>query len=478
VIDAVVIGAGPNGLAAAIVLAQAGLKVVIHEAADTIGGGVRSAELTLPGFVHDVCSTIHVMAKASPYLRTLPLAEHGLEWVSPAASLAHPLDDGTCITLEPSLDDTAVQLAPDADAYRGLIGPVVRDWPRLERSVLGPLRPPAHPLTTARFGWNALRSSAAVAGRFKGTRARALFAGLAAHAILPLEQAPSAGVAMALGALAHRSGWVLARGGAQQLSNALGAHFRSLGGEIVTNARVMTIDRLPASRAVLCDLSPRPFLAIAGHRLSPRDRRSLERFRYGMGVFKIDWALDGPVPWTAGGCARAGTVHLGGTFEEIARAEREAWHRRIPETPFVLIVQPTVCDPTRAPSGRHILWGYCHVPSGSTVDMLPRIERQIERFAPGFRDRILARSVMDSRAIQSRNENLVGGDIAMGVGDLRQLFTRPTWREYSTGVNGLYLCSASTPPGVGVHGMCGFFAARRALREVFGQRIELQSTDR
>jgi len=463
--DAIVIGSGPNGLAAAIAVAQAGRRVVVYEAAATIGGGARSAELTRPGFVHDVCSAIHPFAVASPFFRTLPLAQHGLSWIEPPSMLAHPFDDGTAAVVERSADRTADALGDDAAAYRALVGRIADDWPRLEGTVLGPFRFPRHPFAAARFGLNALRSAEAVARRFSGRDARALFAGIAAHGMLPLDRAPTAGFGLVLGGLAHVAGWVVPRGGAQRISDALAAHLRSLGGEIVTSSPVATIDDLPAARAILCDLSPKPLLRIAGHRFPDGYRRLLERYRYGMGAFKVDWALDAPIPWRASACARAATVHVGGTLDEIAASERDAWTGRISERPFVLLAQPTICDPSRAPAGKHTVWAYCHVPHASTVDMVGPIESQIERFAPGFRDRILARSVMTPADIESRNPNLVGGDIGAGVTDLDQFFSRPTWRTYSTPVRGLYLCSAATPPGVGVHGMCGYFAAQRALRE-------------
>ncbi len=465
--DAIVVGSGPNGLAAAIVIAQTGRKVIVFEAEPAIGGGVRSAELTLPGFVHDICSAIHPFAVASPLFRTLPLASHGLEWIEPTAMLAHPFDDGTCGLVYRSVEATAAELNGDGPAYARLVGTIVDLWPRIEEVVLGPLRWPRHPYDVARFGLLALRSSEALARRvFASHRARALFAGIAAHGMLPLDRVPTAAFGLVLSVMAHVAGWVVPRGGAQRVANALAAHLESLGGEIVTDVRVSSVDELPAARAVLCDLSPKPLLRIAGHKFPAWYRRKLERYRYGMGAYKVDWALAAPIPWRAAECARAGTVHLGGTIEEIARSERDAWEGRIAARPFVLLAQPTLFDGSRAPSGRHAAWAYCHVPHGSGVDMLPAIEQQIERFAPGFRDRVLARAVRRPADIERQNANLVGGDIGAGVSDLWQLFTRPTWRSYSTPVRGLYICSASTPPGVGVHGMCGYFAARRALDEV------------
>ncbi len=468
-LDAVIVGAGPNGLAAAITIARTGRKVVLFEAADTIGGGCRSAELTLPGFVHDVCSAVHPFAVASPLFRTLPLANFGLEWVEPAAQLAHPLDDAEPAVAYRSLDRTAAGLGADGEAYRALLGPLAGDWPRLESAVLGPLRLPRHPLTLARFGLKALRAaSPLLRATFTGERARALIGGVAAHAMLPLDRRPTAGVGLALTLMAHVVGWPFPRGGAQRLSDALAAYLRSIGGEIVTGSPVTSLDRLPPARAVLCDLSPAPFLRIAGHRLPAGYRRALERYRYGQGVFKVDWALDAPIPWRDPQCAEAGTVHLGGTLAEIEASEQAVWRGEHAARPFVLLAQPTRFDPSRAPGGRHIAWGYCHVPARSTVDMLPRIEAQIERFAPGFRDRVVARSVMTTEDVERHDANFVGGDIAAGVTSLGQLFTRPTWRTYGTPVPGLYLCSSSTPPGVGVHGMCGYFAAQRALDEVLG----------
>lgn len=464
--DAVVVGSGPNGLAAAIVLAQAGRSVTVYEAEPTIGGGARSAELTLPGFVHDVCSAVHPFAVASPFFRTLPLNEHGLEWVQPPAALAHPLDDGTAVMLERSVAGTSEGLGRDAAAYRNLIQPLVDDWPRLERSVLGPLRFPRHPLALARFGALAMQPAASALPRwFEGQRARALLAGIAAHGMLPLEMMLTSGFGLVLGLLGHAAGWPIPRGGAQAIANALAAHLRLLGGEIVTKARVGNIGDLPPARAVVCDLSPKPLLRIAGHRFPEWYRRRLVRYEYRMAAFKLDWALAAPIPWRAAECARAATVHLGGTMEEIAASERDAWHGRHTERPFVLLTQPALFDPARAPAGMHTAWAYCHVPNGSESDMTGRIEAQIERFAPGFRERVLARSVSSPAVIESHNENLSGGDIGSGAPRFGQFFFRPTRLMHATPVRGLYLCSAATPPGVGVHGMCGWFAARRALKE-------------
>jgi phytoene dehydrogenase-like protein len=467
--DAVVVGSGPNGLSAAIVLAKAGCKVVVFEAERTIGGGVRSAELTLPGFVHDICSAVHPFAVASPFWQTLPLAAHGLEWIVPPVMIGHPFDDASPILVERSLDATAAGLGQDGDAYLRLIGTVVEDWTRLERAVLGPFSFPQHPFVLARFGWHALRSAEGLAkSAFKDERTRALFAGIAAHGMLPLDRTLTAGFGLTLGAMCHVPGWPIPRGGSQSITTALVGYFQSLGGEVVTDSRVTVIDELPPARAVLCDLSPKPLLRIAGHRFPRPYRQKLERYRYGLGVFKVDWALAAPIPWTAGECRRAGTLHLGGTLDEIAVSEKGAWEGRTVDRPFVLLSQPTVFDPSRAPFGKHVAWGYCHVPGASTVNVLDRVERQIERFAPGFLDLVLARSVMTPADIEAHNANLVGGDIAAGITDLRQFFTRPTWRNYSTPVKGLYICSASTPPGVGVHGMCGYHAARLVLRQIFG----------
>jgi phytoene dehydrogenase-like protein len=465
--DAIVIGSGPNGLAAAIEIARTGRKVLVLEAEPTIGGGVRSAELTLPGFVHDICSAVHPLAIASPFFRTLPLDAHGLRWITPPLMLAHPLDDGTATVMAKSMDETAAQMGADGAAYRGLFGAIVDAWPKLETAILGPaLRIPSHPFALARFGLSAIQPAAQLARRrFSTAGARALFAGIAAHGMLPLDQRPTAAFGLVLGAAAHVAGWVFPRGGAQSLTDALASYFRSLGGEIVTGQRVASVDDLPPARAVLCDLSPRPLLQIAGHKFPDWYRQKLEEYRYGCGVFKVDWALETPIPWRASACAQAGTVHVGGTLEEIERGEQEAWNGRAPERPFVLVTQLSRFDTTRAPADRQTVWGYCHVPHGSTEDMLARIEAQIERFAPGFRERVLARSVMRPADVERHNANLVGGDIGAGVSDIPQLFLRPTRLMYSTPVRGLYICSASTPPGVGVHGMCGYYAAQRALRE-------------
>jgi phytoene dehydrogenase-like protein len=465
--DAVVVGSGPNGLVAAIELARRGWSVLVVEAAETAGGGVRSAELTLPGFVHDVCSAFHPLGAGSPALRQLRLERHGLEWVHPGAPVAHPLDDGSAVVLERSLDATADGLGRDAGAYRRLMAPVVHAWPRLEDALLGPLRVPRHPLALARFGLTALRSARGLAeSRFDGERARALFAGLAAHAILPLEWKATAAFGVVLGALGHVVGWPMPAGGSGRLAAALLAELRAHGGDVLTGASVADLDELPPSRAVVCDVVPRTLLRIAATRLPARYRRALARYRHGPGVFKLDLALDGPIPWRARDCARAGTVHVGGTLAEIAAGEAAAWRGAVPERPFVLVGQQSLFDPTRAPAGRHTVWAYCHVPNGSRLDVSANMERQIERFAPGFRDRILARHATTPLAFEAMNANYVGGDINGGAQDLFQLFTRPVARlvPYATPVEGLYLCSSSTPPGGGVHGMCGHHAARAVLR--------------
>jgi phytoene dehydrogenase-like protein len=465
--DAVVVGSGPNGLAAAIVLARAGLSVRVLEAANTVGGGARSAELTLPGFVHDVCSAIHPLGVASPLFRTLPLAEHGLEWVEPPAALAHPFDDGTAVLLKRSPDAAASSLGEDAKQWRKLFAPLVRNADSLLDDVLAPLHVPAHPLALARFGARAALPAAAVARlSFGGAKARGAFAGLAAHSMLPLGRPPTAAFGLVLGLLAHAVGWPFPRGGSQRLSDALASYLRSLGGEIETGQRVESLAELSDARVALLDVTPRGLLALAGDRLPPRYRRRLERYRYGPGVFKLDWALDGPIPWRAGECARAGTVHLGATLEEIAASEEAPRRGEIAERPYVLLAQQSLFDPTRAPAGRHTAWAYCHVPNGSTVDMTERIELQVERFAPGFRERILARSALGPADLERHNANYVGGDINGGAATLTQLFTRPVARlsPYTTPLPGVFLCSASTPPGGGVHGMCGYHAAQSALR--------------
>jgi phytoene dehydrogenase-like protein len=466
-VDAIVVGAGPNGLAAAIVIARTGRRVLVFEAAATVGGGCRSEELTLPGVVHDVCSAVHPFAVGSPIFRELPLHAHGLSWITPPIMVAHPLDDGNAACVFGSIDETATRLGSDGHAYRRVIGALAEQWPTIEAEILGPLRWPRHPLNLSRFGWRALRGAEPVARRlFREHPARALFAGMAAHSMLPLDRGPTAGVALSLTALAHREGWCFPRGGAQRLADALASHLRLLGGEIVTGTPVTSFDDLPSARAVLFDLSPKPLLRIVGDRFPSTYRRALEGYRYGMGVYKVDWVLDGPVPWRNAECARAGTVHVGGSLEEIAEAEQEPWRGRPAERPFVLLAQPTLFDPTRAPNRQHVVWGYCHTPPASTVDMLPRIEQQIERFAPGFRERVVARHLMRPSDLEQRNPNFVGGDIGSGAVTLGQLFTRPTWRTYRTPLRGVYICSASTPPGVGVHGMCGYHAAQQALREV------------
>ena len=466
--DAVVVGAGPNGLSAAITLAKAGCSVLLVEAKDTVGGGCRSAELTLPGFIHDPCATIHSLGVTSPFFQSLPLSEFGLEWIYSPAALVHPLDDKKAVVLERSVEKTSNNLGEDGAAYKRLIGPFVANWKKLTYEILGPLRiPPRHPWILARFGFYAVRSAQSLAtSQFKGVRGRALFAGLGGHSIQSLDQAATAAFGLVLGTSGHAAGWPVARGGSQSLSDALADYLRALGGKIVTSSPVESFDDFPSARVVLFDVTPRQLITIVGDRMPPGYRQRLEGFRYGHGVFKVDYALDGAIPWQATECTQAATAHLGGTLEEIASAEKAVSRGEHPEKPFVLLAQQSLFDPTRAPHGKHTVWAYCHVPNGSNFDMTERIEAQIERFAPGFRNRVLARNVRSPSELEEYNANYIGGDINGGVQDWRQLFTRPIarWVPYSTPMKGIYICSSSTPPGGGVHGMCGYYAAQAALK--------------
>ncbi|HEX6679207.1 MAG TPA: NAD(P)/FAD-dependent oxidoreductase [Gaiellaceae bacterium] len=470
---AIVIGSGPNGLAAAITLARAGLEVEVHEAEPELGGGLRSAELTLPGFVHDVCSSIHPLGQASTLFRTLDL---DVEWIHPDAPAAHPFDDGDAVVLERGLSATAATLGADGRAYRRLIEPLVEGWREVERVLIGPY--PVSPRAVLRLGdrlgtrglARAVRSALAPAralaeDSFAGARTRAWFAGHAAHSMLPLERRPSAGFGLALIVLGHVVGWPFPRGGSQRLADALAAKLRELGGETRTSS---PIESLPRADVVMCDVVPRELLRLAGDRLPDRYVRGLRSYRHGPGAFKVDWALDGPIPWGAAECLRAGTVHLGGSLDEISASEWGAWSGRPAERPFVLLAQTSLFDPTRAPAGKHTAWAYCHVPNGSSADVAERIEAQVERFAPGFRELVLARHAMGPAELEAHNRNLVGGDLNAGVMDLGQLLFRPVRRlvPYRTPLDGVYLCSAATPPGGGVHGMCGYSAARVALKDL------------
>jgi phytoene dehydrogenase-like protein len=467
--DAVIVGSGPNGLAAAITLARAGCSVLVYEANATIGGGARSAELTLPGFLHDVCSAVHPLAAGSPFFKTLPLDRFGLTWIQPEIPLAHPLDDGTAACLHRDVDFTADSLGVDSRAYRSLMKPLARNWEKLANDFLQPmLHFPRHPIALARFGIPALcPATLLIKFLFKKEPARALFGGIAAHSFVPLEAPVSSAFALVLGTAGHAVGWPIPRGGSQQIANALANYLREVGGEIEIKHRVSNLNELPKSRAILLDVSVWEFLSIAGDQLPPRYHRRLESFRHAPGVFKIDYALSEPVPWKAEACRRAGTIHLGGTMNDIAAAEGDVARGKIPERPFVLVAQQSLFDETRAPRGQHTLWAYCHVPFDCKIDMSARIEGQIERFAPGFRNCILARHAMNAADLEKSNPNLVGGDISGGATNLAQLISRPTLSPtpYRTALRGIYLCSASTPPGGGVHGMCGYHAAHAALKE-------------
>jgi phytoene dehydrogenase-like protein len=468
---ACVIGSGPNGLAAAIMLAQAGMHVEVFEAEAVPGGAARTLPLTLPGFLHDFGSAVYPFAAGSPFFSTLPLADHGLEWIHGEAPLAHPLDDGSAIVLERDLDHAQRALGVDGKLWRNMMQPAANDWPKFAGDVLGPvLHMPHHPLRMARFGLTALQSAEGFAkSHFASARTRAIFAGLAGHSFLSLDKPLSATVGWMFGITIHAVGWPIPRGGAQSLTKALIGYLESLGGTVHTSCRIEAaafLELESASDLVFFDASPRQLVQIAGDKLSPEYKTELDRFQRAPGAFKVDYALSQPVPWRAADCHRAITVHLGGSFEQIAAAEYEVANGREAERPFVLVAQPTLYDSSRAPDGKHVLWAYCHVPNGSTLDMTERVEAQIERFAPGFRDCVLARHVSSPAILESMDANLLGGDISGGAMTLRQMLFRPTVSGYATSAPKLYLCSASTPPGGGVHGMCGYHAARLALRRM------------
>ena len=470
--DAVIVGSGPNGLAAAITLAREGLSVLVLEGKDTIGGGARTEQITLPGFHHDICSAIHPMSVVSPLIRALPLAEHGLAWAWSPAAIAHPLDDGSAATLEVDVDATAARLGEDERAYRKLMTSFAAVAGKVFDDILRPiaaLPPPKHPITLARFGLLGLQSAVRLAKRFKTPHARALFAGSAAHSFLPLEHVGSSSFGLALMLAGHATGWPAAQGGSVAIVRAMASYLKSLGGEIRTGHVVQSLRDVPESRAVLFDVSPRQLANIAGDALPSSYVKKLRRFRHGPGAFKVDWALDGPIPWKNAECARSATVHVGGTLEEIAEHERAAFHGTMTDKPFVLCAQQSMFDPTRAPEGKHTGWAYCHVPNGWDGDATERIERQIERFAPGFRDRILAKHTINTAQYEKHNPNMIGGDIAGGANTMLQFLTRPFPRldPYSTPNRRLYLCSSSTPPGGGVHGMCGYWGAKSALKRAF-----------
>lgn len=471
--DAVVVGSGPNGLAAAIVLQQAGLSVLLIEGKKEIGGGLSTQELTQPGFLHDTCSAIHPLAAGSPFFQTLPLAEHGLQFTYPSIAAAHPFDDNTAAVLKGSVAETAHLLGRDEKAYRELMQPVTEDWPLIDADILAPLHFPAHPMHMARFGLKALRSALQLSKRFETKEAKGLWAGMAAHSIQPLSNFTTSAIGLVLLAVGHLQGWPVPLGGSFSIAKALASYFVSIGGQIQTDFYVKNLSQLPSAHAVLFDVTPRQLLQIAGQTFSSLYKWQLERYRYGMGVFKIDWALDDAIPFTAAACREAGTVHLGGTLEEIAAGEKATSKGHHPEKPFVLLAQQSLFDASRAPKGMHTTWAYCHVPNGSTVDMTEAIEKQVERFAPGFRDRIIGRHTMNTAAMEAYNPNYIGGDINGGMIDVRQLFTRPALRfsPYRTSAKGLYICSSSTPPGGGVHGMCGYHAAKQALNDIFNIQI-------
>jgi phytoene dehydrogenase-like protein len=471
--DAIVVGSGPNGLAAAITLRQEGLSVLLIEGKEVIGGGLTSAEFTLPGFIHDVCSAIHPLALGSPFFDTLPLADYGLTYLQPELAAAHPFDDGTAAVLASTVEETAKLLGTDEQTYLDIFKPVVRDWPLIAADVLAPLHFPKHPIAMAQFGLKALTSATYFAKRFKTKEAKGLWGGMAAHAIQPLSNLSTSAIALVLMTAGHLKGWPIPQGGSKEIANSLASYFISLGGRIQTGQFIKSLSELPSAKTVLFDVTPKQLLQIAGHKFSPLYKWQLERYRYGMGVFKIDWALDGPIPFTSEQTRKAGTVHIGNTIEEIALSEKLTWKGQHSEKPYVLLAQQSLFDDTRAPEGKHTAWAYCHVPNGSTKDMTAVIEQQVERFAPGFKDLILGRHTMNTSQVEAYNPNYIGGDINGGVIDLAQLFTRPALRSspYRTSAKGLYICSSSTPPGGGVHGMCGYHAARQALNDIFSIKL-------
>ncbi|MGE5496830.1 MAG: phytoene desaturase family protein [Syntrophothermus sp.] len=468
--DAVVVGSGPNGLAAAITLLKAGKKVAVFEAMETTGGGMRTKELTLPGFRHDVCSAIHPLGIASPFFIRLPLKEHGLEWIFPKISMAHPFDDGTSVNLKNSITSTSRMLDNDSASYYQLMQSMSGRWHLIAEDVLGPFGFPRHPFAMLAFGLSAIQSASKFIDRkFKGFRAKGFFAGLAAHAIIPLNQPVTAAFGIILGTLGHISGWPMPKGGSQSIARAMQLYIESLGGEIYTNRCINSLGELPKSKVIMMDVGPKQLIKIAAGTLPDDYIKKLEKYRYGPGIFKVDYALSGPVPFRAPGCLDAGVIHIGGSYEEIRSSEETVWAGNHQKYPFVIAAQQSVFDASRAPEGKHTFWAYCHVPNGSTVDMTEAIEHQIERFAPGFKNLILARHKMTSMDFQAYDPNYIGGDINGGVQDWKQLFTRPvaSLSPYRTPVKGLYICSSSTPPGGGVHGMCGYHAARRAIKDLF-----------
>lgn len=467
--DAVVVGSGPNGYAAGIRLLQDGLSVLMVEANDEKGGGLRSGELTLPGFVHDIGSTVHPLAYASPYLSTLPLDQFGLEWVHPEASLAHPLENEEAVLVHQNLERTAEQLGKDKQAYLDLMGPAVENWEQVSPDFLGPIRFPSYPIKLAQFGLKAVQPLSVLSKLyFKEDRSKTLLAGLAAHGMLPLDNWASSGIAMVLGTLAHKVGWPFPRGGARNLASALDQYFLSLGGEVQTGKKVRSVSDLPPCRIIMLDTAPRLLLEMGGTRLPWWYRTQLKAYRYGQGIFKMDWALSEPIPFANSECHKAGTIHIGASYEEIASSEKDMWKKKHSDKPYVLLVQSSLFDSSRAPKEKHTAWAYCHVPAYSTEDQTEVIEKQIERFAPGFRDVIIGRHTMNTHAMQAFSANYIGGDINCGAQSLSQLFTRPVYRltPYRTPLEGVYLCSSATPPGGGVHGMCGYHAAEAALKDL------------
>lgn len=469
--DAVVVGAGPNGLAAAITLQEAGCKVLLLEAKATIGGGMRTDECTIPGFKHDICSAVHPLLAISPFFASVKWSDYQLQMVNPGICGAHPLDHQRTVFLRSSMELTASTLGIDQDRYTNLIKPLLNDFEAVKRFILSPISWPNQPGTILRFGLKAIQPSSWIANRFKSAEAKALVAGMAAHSMQPLSNWATGAFGLVLLAAGHKVGWPIPVGGSQSIADAMAAHFRLLGGVIETNFEVNSLQQLPSSKVVLFDCTPRQLLQIAGHKFSDFYKWQLNRYRYGMGVFKIDWALDAPIPWQDEEIKLAGTVHIGNTFEEISWNEAATARGIHPEKPFVLLSQPSLFDNTRAPEGKHTAWAYCHVPFGSEKDMTEAIEKQVDRFAPGFRERILSRHTMNTKAMQDYNPNYIGGDINGGVQDIFQLFTRPAlrWSPYRTSAKGLYICSSSTPPGGGVHGMCGYHAAKQVLKDIFKQ---------